>query len=464
MHQAWHIFQKDTRYLYREIAFLLALLAFFGWLHRAGAPDRDTNDALQILYAVAVAFLIARLIHSEAIPGENQFWITRPYRWHSLLAAKALFVVAFIHVPVLIMQFSILGFLSFPVGAILPGLLWTQVLILLGVTLPCFAIAAMTAGMVQYIAAILVLLAAGFVVSQTRFLPTLGFAPESIEWLRLSIPFIAAWIALPPVLYLQYRHRRTLVSAMFSASIFVGGAVAFMSLPWSSLFAVQASLSKQPLKIAAELGKNLPLKMSPEGSYQTAVMVPVRFSGVPTGVHPQVEMFVPEIRQANGRSVLNGSHLILHRVDKDPNELLLTGTIVTDQSWQSLHLKFFMALFGNTRTRTIPFRAAGADALDGLRCFDGTFDDVVCRAPFRWPGKFVSLRFPWGGGPSFTHLISYSPFPANLQLDPVEERDAGPHWSKDNRSPREVTVEIEEPLAFVRCEVEVPNLSRGKRA
>ena len=99
------------------------------------------------------------------------------------------------------------------------------------------------------------------------------------------------------------------------------------------------------------------------------------------------------------------------------------------------------------------------NALDGLRCLHGDLDEVVCRAPFRWPGRQVSVKFPWSLAP-FTRLISYSPFPANLQLDPVVE-DTAAHWSRDTEPTREVTIQSEEPLAYLRRDVEIPNLSLG---
>src|SRR5580698_7849450 len=156
MQQAWHIFQKDVRYLYREIALLLAFAVLYACLLQAGGRLRgDTSDALELLYFAVVLFTIARLIHAESIPGVNQFWITRPYRWHSLLAAKIIFVIAFIQLPALLAQTLILLVGGFPLPAILAGLLWTQVLIVLAVTVPCCALASMTTGMVPLVGTIL---------------------------------------------------------------------------------------------------------------------------------------------------------------------------------------------------------------------------------------------------------------------------------------------------------------------
>jgi len=37
--------------------------------------------------------LAARVIHSEALPGDRQFWLTRPYRRQPAGARKALFII-----------------------------------------------------------------------------------------------------------------------------------------------------------------------------------------------------------------------------------------------------------------------------------------------------------------------------------------------------------------------------------
>src|ERR1051325_5041100 len=108
MEQTWHIFKKDIRYLRFEIAFLLLLIALFTWMATHGGAASSLSGVMEPLIVAAVAYTLARLIHAETIPGENQFWITRPYQWSSLLAAKILFAVTFVNLPVLVAQTIIL--------------------------------------------------------------------------------------------------------------------------------------------------------------------------------------------------------------------------------------------------------------------------------------------------------------------------------------------------------------------
>ncbi len=51
------------------------------------------------LLPMAWWFLVSLAVYGEPLPGNRQFWITRPYRWTSLLGAKLLFIVAFVSFP-----------------------------------------------------------------------------------------------------------------------------------------------------------------------------------------------------------------------------------------------------------------------------------------------------------------------------------------------------------------------------
>src|SRR6185503_19804027 len=87
--------------------------------------DQEVESwAGEVLVLIAGCFLIARLIHAEAIPGSSQFWLTRPYRWPALLGAKTLYVFALFQLPLFISQAALLWNAGFPIWTNLPGLLW----------------------------------------------------------------------------------------------------------------------------------------------------------------------------------------------------------------------------------------------------------------------------------------------------------------------------------------------------
>jgi hypothetical protein len=116
----------------------------------------------------------------------------------------------------------------------------------------------------------------------------------------------------------------------------------------------------------------------------------------------------------------------------------------------SLRGSLYLTLFGNARAKTIPLQGAPVNALDGVQCYLGAFDQFFCRSAFRWPAKLVYAEFGTDISP-LTQSVSYSPFPATLRLDPIET-----HWAPSlPHSAHEVTVVVKEPLAHIRRDFEL---------
>lgn len=169
MNQAIHIFRKDVSYLRFDIAITLLAAIALCFLKNP------------LILPVTWWFLIARVIHAEAIPGSRQFWLTRPYDWKSLLSAKVLFILCFVNLPLLIADAAIISWAGFPIGPNVTGLLWTQVLLIATFVLPAAALFAITSGLVETLTVTL-LLAFGFLL---RILanPLIG---SGVSWMELE--------------------------------------------------------------------------------------------------------------------------------------------------------------------------------------------------------------------------------------------------------------------------------------
>ena len=118
MRQTWHIFLKDARRLRYEVIVMLALTAAYAWSqgHSGPIPTMRTLRLMQAanilrayLLPMAWWFLASLAVYGESLPGNRQFWVTRPYRWTSLLGAKLLFLVAFVSLPLLLADCFILA-------------------------------------------------------------------------------------------------------------------------------------------------------------------------------------------------------------------------------------------------------------------------------------------------------------------------------------------------------------------
>lgn len=147
-----HIFRKDVRHFYPEILVHLALLVMFAWSapsrwdsHPLASAAQIASVLLRLLLPIAWLVLISRVIHDEALVGDRQFWITRPYRWAALLCEKVLFLLAFLYVPLFCMQVYLLHHAGLALGPAWKDLLLYQAVISMLYVLPFAAIAVVTA-------------------------------------------------------------------------------------------------------------------------------------------------------------------------------------------------------------------------------------------------------------------------------------------------------------------------------
>jgi hypothetical protein len=212
MKQIIHIFRKDVRHLWREIAASLALLAIYVWSEPAtwGYPETARSSIaafLTELLPISWWLLVVRVVQDESLVGDRQFWVTRPYEWKKLLAAKVLFIAAFVNVPLLIAQLSLLWLGGFPPTlARVTGILWMQLMWAL-VLLVLATLAAVTTGIGQMT---LVMLGIGAYVALFSFLSDL--LPQGVpraEGIPNALVYAVPLAMCAGIAVWQYARRQT---------------------------------------------------------------------------------------------------------------------------------------------------------------------------------------------------------------------------------------------------------------
>jgi hypothetical protein len=75
-----HVFKKDVRRLWKEIAVTLLLLADLAWMDRwrTDSTPGSAEGWLNLLLPLAWAFLIARVIHEDPLANPQGWWWTIP--------------------------------------------------------------------------------------------------------------------------------------------------------------------------------------------------------------------------------------------------------------------------------------------------------------------------------------------------------------------------------------------------
>jgi hypothetical protein len=213
MRQALHIFAKDVRRFYLEILTSLAVTFLFlkyspqQW----GAPGIGYRSlpwlpgAIMALLLVSWWVLITRVIHAESLVGERQFWVTRPYRWPSLLAAKCLFVVAFVYVPFAAAQCVLLLEAGFHPSRFVPGILFSLAMTTGIIVLPLMLLASLTGSFAKMLLAVFFV---AIFVAATGSLSNLLPSSSSPDYGTRTI-FVLFVCAVIAIIVWQYAKRRT---------------------------------------------------------------------------------------------------------------------------------------------------------------------------------------------------------------------------------------------------------------
>jgi hypothetical protein len=209
----WHILKKDWKLLgplVAALAVVQGLVAFARFREgQFNAPLPGVPGSLLVLLAAAI--VITLVVHQDPIPGVRQDWLVRPIARRDLFLAKLIFVVMLVQGPMLVtdlLQGLANGF-SFgqSAGAAIACAVW----VLLTLSLPVLAFAALTAGMTETLVAALGVLA---VVMAFLIVPALAGATRptaltGFAWVPSLLREALLLVAAAGVLVLQYRWRRT---------------------------------------------------------------------------------------------------------------------------------------------------------------------------------------------------------------------------------------------------------------
>ena len=264
MSQILHIFRKDARHHWPEIVISLALLVIYATLQPRTWTEQQYNREfldtfihyLPGILILSWVFLIVRIVQGETLVGDRQFWITRPYEWHGLLAAKLLSVFVFFHLPLFIAQIVLLYVAKFPVMSSIPGLLCVHALFVFALVLPSFTIGSVTSGIGQTALALLIVCVVfvGFAYLST-VLPDSDIGIDSPDT-AYGLLYGATCVA---VILIQFNYRRTVAARLIIGA--VAAAMIATSIVWPFLFSATDAFPppkpNAPLPAQFSLDQNL---------------------------------------------------------------------------------------------------------------------------------------------------------------------------------------------------------------
>lgn len=498
MRQTWHIFLKDARRLRYEIGVMLILTAAYAWSQGHWQPFpsmrsvrlMETANLLRLyLLPIAWWFLCSFAVYGEPLVGNRQFWITRPYRRTSLLGAKLLFIAAFVSLPLLLADGFVLLLQGLRPWENPVGLAWHETAIFAVIILPMIAVACMTANFGQ---AVLMVLAAmvPLIVLGRFFAPFLsamsefgvsGFSfiiGEQTGWqtgVWLPLACLLAISGTLVIILVQYRNRCTDISRIIFAAVIGLVLCGGRFLPGGGDFTVQSPLFGSRVDTSSitpvfspESSRPSTELPAPQNAGQDNFMhikLPVRFEGAPPGTAILMEMMFADVTPPGGKPL--GTWIFF---GQDAPETLwhdgfVDRSVIEQLKGESVrvHLTIQLTVLGDPHTQDLPISdkpyrvpeiGVCESSSSGFRSF---LLALNCRAAFRQPA-YVLAQFtgPTAQGSQLRDVqwrTNYSPYPAEFGINPISDCN----WAVPAGATR-VTFTTMQPLAHIRCELNVPSV------
>lgn len=310
------IFRKDTRHLWPQAAAVSLLMAV------AAVLDPTYSGRLLSYYYLLPSFalpltcwlLIISAIHQEKLPGNRQYWLTRPYSRWELAAAKVLFVAAFVNFPLLAYHLCVYAALGIPIADHLGALLWGQVFFTAFYILPAAGLGAITRSLGRALATALAGGVAFWIVGVAfmifaRHSPPAGQPPASGA--ANVFTAVVLMVGVAAILAVQYAWRRTAIAGTLAVAV----AAAVLS-PNVYPRAYGRQVSDAP-KESVELS----LDPAPEGRGEmpapgdpdlAAFDIPVRVNGLPSGEQLERTYLNVAISPPNSRYILRATQAQLY--------------------------------------------------------------------------------------------------------------------------------------------------------
>jgi len=489
---AWHIFRKDWKLLWplgiASIAgqVLLAALRHYSEPFSASEGLQATCALVTLGLVIAMVLLIVLAVQQEAIPGVDQDWLVRPIRRRDLLLAKVLMLLLLIHGPIVAANL-LRGFADgFAFTPILHAALLSSYACALVFSLPVMAIAVLTRSVTE---AILSALAVFFSLLLVRLLVLAILYPfthtfdfdhvtddTGVAWIWQSLSMVVLLLVTVAVVLLQYFRRNTRQARL----LFIGGFLVFMftpDLPWRPAFAIQQWFSANPdaarsisiafdparhatdaaaahadFQLLTEDGEEKQQKKaenrkkhknkSADGEDAPAILLPLRFSGLPAGLVLHVDHTALRLVDAVGNTLYRGTGHVFDLPFPGNGDgsalpyqtLQIPAEVVQQAADQTLRLEleYSLTLLRPHALPALPALSREQRQSEAGYCASRIDDggaalEVSCRAAGNVP-PCISMVLEQAAGArrnpeKFDCALEYTPAPLQFSVDPFEHSD-----------------------------------------
>jgi hypothetical protein len=421
MRQALWILRKDIRRMRPRIAVVWLLMAAAAVVDSAAGrhPQLANMRGFLLLVVLAQWFLVISVVQEDRLPGDRQFWITRPYSWKSLLLAKLLFVLLLLSLPTLLDHVVALAVNGFLPLHYLSALLWEEAGLAVGL-LFVLVLASLTANMVQVVLAVLGGFLVLILVSQfaahagSPGTLALGSAQPVETVLNWAIATVLAGLAC----WRQFSWRDTwLASVLFLCGLAL--LLPYYTLvPWETAFHLMAArlpaVDSAAVRLEGDAGRRVAFGSFPVMRGKVPIRLPIRVTGIPDGMEVYSERVKIALHAADGsvwNTGLETDNVIQNQaLETEASYRRLPGkgepywlNANIDKSFYDehgvepvhLHATVALAMLGRAQTTTVDRwgepQAIAADGICEISKLGATVSPI-CISPLRRPA-LIAIRF-----------------------------------------------------------------------
>lgn len=248
------ILRKDWRLLWPLVALVTLIQGCLEWAwYRYGffGEDRAARELvgpLSLAWYAGICSLAIAVVQQDAVPSLDQDWLIRPLRRTDLLAAKLLFIVAAVCLPMLALDVARALATGFAPAASLEEAIVKEAIVALWLLVPVAALSALASTLTE-----LMILGAALIgiyavtLSLSALIGGSGSCPTcdtGVVWLEQLMQHVGVLLGAGVILAFQYLRRWT----RWSRALAVLGVLALVlvRLPWNLAFAAQSWLSPAP--------------------------------------------------------------------------------------------------------------------------------------------------------------------------------------------------------------------------
>jgi hypothetical protein len=416
MNQILQIFKKDAGHHWPEILISLALLGLSTrqelnpWEHGSALYSlRPTFSVLAGRYVTPVTiifwvFLIIRVVQEESLVGDRQWWVTKPYEWWKLLAAKLLFIFIFISVPLFHVQLLLLHQFGFPILPSLATLVLSQLAFYFVLFLPAVFLASLTKSFGQLLLTVGCILAAAAGIAWLASKTSSGDAKTPPAFVE-SFQTILMWGSFLVILGWQFARRRRLVSAaallvMLGVNSLIDAVVPNAKTMERKYARVEAQTSPAKIAIAQPAeANNRRISFSPDAASEVRINVPITASGVASGTMVVVDVIRITAGSAEDPKWSRGweyqrvelwpedqSKVLSYEMDRKEYQKIKTEPL-------NLHIELGLSEYQEVDARILPISPGkfSDDALGTCRVTSGPYSSIECLKPFQAPGFMATF-------------------------------------------------------------------------